>query len=151
MAQTQPPTASHTDVILAMQEPYVRQIVDGSKTYEFRKYHLEPSVKRIWFYVTAPTSSITHICEIEPARTRNTGDAPLEEDGLGNSEFNARHEDWEGYDFAYKILSVHALEEPISLADLNEKYDLKSAPRKIVYLPESPLADVDWQKQLKIR
>jgi len=103
----------HYDVILPMREPYMQQIVTGEKTYEFRKYCLKPSIERIWFYRTAPHSSIEYICEILPARTRNPGDHAIKEDGLGNREFHTRHKDWEGYDFAYKILSVWKIEKPV--------------------------------------
>ncbi|KAL3474990.1 hypothetical protein BJX99DRAFT_259912 [Aspergillus californicus] len=91
MAPRNPPI--HSDVILPMQDPYMDQIINGQKHYEFRKYCLKPSVRRIWFYRTAPNSSITHVCETFPARTRNPGDAVLAEDGLGNAEFNKRDSD----------------------------------------------------------
>ncbi|GAM85034.1 hypothetical protein ANO11243_030370 [Dothideomycetidae sp. 11243] len=89
-------TKLRADAVLAMQEPYMQQIASGEKTYEFRKRRLADSVKRIWFYRTAPYSSIEYVCEIEPARTRNEGDPPLPEDGLGNHEYNTGHQDWEG-------------------------------------------------------
>ena len=136
-----------TDVILAMQDPYMSQIVDGTKNYEFRKYCLKPSVKRIWFYRTAPHSALTHICEILPARTRNPGDPPLEENGLGNAEFNNRHEDWDGYDFAYKIVSVYELRHPISLATMSSEYGFEAAPRGLVYLPQVVAERVAWRQQ----
>ncbi len=136
-----------SDVILPMQDPYMSQIVNGTKNYEFRKYCLKPSVKRIWFYRTAPHSALTHICEILPARTRNPGDAPLEEDGAGNSEFNNRHKDWDGYDFAYKIVSVYELRKPISLAALRSEFGFKSAPRGLVYLPHPVAKRVPWRQQ----
>lgn len=139
-----------TDVILAMQEPYMQQIVDGKKNYEFRKYRLKPSVKRIWFYRTAPYSSIEYICEIEPAATRDPGDPLLDEEGLGNKEFNTRHEDWDGYDFAYKILSVYQLEKPITLKDLKTDHGMGSAPRGMVYTPQSLMKLVDWRTQKKL-
>ncbi|KAJ6004739.1 hypothetical protein N7540_012538 [Penicillium herquei] len=94
---------SISDVILPMRDPYMTQIIEGVKNHEFRKYRLKVSVQRIWFYRTAPHSSITHVCEILPARTRNPDDAPLEEDGLGNLEFNQRHKDWDGYDFPIRL------------------------------------------------
>ena len=143
-------SASSTDVILPMQEPYMTQIVDGRKNYEFRKYRLKPSIKRVWFYRTAPHSSISHICEIAPAQTRNPGDTPLEETGLGNKEFNTRHQDWTSYDFAYKILSVYVIEKPLLLKDLRGKYGMKSAPRGFVYLPKAIFEQISWHKQKKI-
>ncbi|KAJ7807307.1 hypothetical protein B0H14DRAFT_1538781 [Mycena olivaceomarginata] len=84
----------------------MQQIVSKQKTYEFRRYRISPSVKRIWFYLNAPHSSVRYICDIEPARTGkfDNSDAPLPEDGLGNKEFNTFHADWDKYDFAYRIL-----------------------------------------------
>jgi hypothetical protein len=142
--------ASRTDIILPMQDPYMGQIVNGSKNYEFRKYRLKPGIRRIWFYRTAPHSSITHICEIQPARTRNSGDEPLKEDGLGNAEFNARHPDWDGYDYAYRILSVWELRQHIPLGAMRTKYGFKSAPRGLVYLPKSIGDQVIWNRQKRV-
>uniref|UniRef100_A0A8H7TUG2 Uncharacterized protein n=1 Tax=Bionectria ochroleuca TaxID=29856 RepID=A0A8H7TUG2_BIOOC len=138
---------SHSDVILPMQDPYMTQIIDGVKNYEFRKYCLRHTVKRIWFYRTAPHSSITHVCETSQPRTRNPGDDPLIEDGLGNEEFNSRHKDWDGYDFAYKMLTVYELRHPIPLKEMREKYGFKAAPRGLVYLPRSISKVVDWKQQ----
>lgn len=134
-----------------MQAPYMRQIVSSEKIYEFRKYCLKNSVERIWFYRTSPNSSLDYVCEILPARTRNPGDLPLEDVGLGNREFNTRHKDWEGYDYAYKIKSVCKLDSPISLHDLKAMYDIKSAPRGLVYAPSSLTDQVQWRKQSKVR
>jgi hypothetical protein len=109
------------------------------------------TVKRIWFFSTAPQSSIEYVCEILPAKTRNPGDLALEEDGLGNKEFNTRHKGWEGYDFAYKILSVYRIENPITLNDLRNDHGMESAPRGLVYVPSSLLESVEWQRQSKLR
>lgn len=146
-----PRHTSPTDAILAMQEPYMQQIVTGEKTYEFRKYCLKHSIRRIWFYRTAPFSSIEYICEILPARTRNVGDPALDEVRLGNKEFNTRHKDWEGYDFAYKILSVHKLDKPVTLDHLKTIHGIGSAPRGLVYVPQSLKEHVNWQEQRKLR
>ncbi|KAF2813385.1 uncharacterized protein BDZ99DRAFT_349449, partial [Mytilinidion resinicola] len=132
------------DVILAIQEPYMNQIVDGSKTYEFRKYLLKTTIERIWFYRISPHSSIEYVCEIEPARTRMPGDEPLPEDGLGNLEYNTRHKDYDGYDYAYKIKSVYHLETPITLDDLKNEHGITAAPRGLIYAPKS-MTDIDWR------
>ncbi|KAK0649277.1 PUA-like domain-containing protein [Cercophora newfieldiana] len=137
---------STTDVILPMQDPYMDHIVNGTKNYEFRKYRMKPSVKRIWFYRTAPHSAITHISDILPARTRDP-QHPLQEDGLGNAEFNNRHKDWRGYDFAYRILSVYELRKPIPLAEMKSRHGIKIPPRGLVYLPETISKSVVWWKQ----
>src|SRR5271170_5973925 len=103
------------DVVLPMKQPYMGQIVSGLKTYEFRKYRLWQDIKRVWFYVTAPESRISHICDIGIARTRNPRDPPLLGSGLGNKEYNERHPDWDGYDDAYEIKTVYQLAVPLEL------------------------------------
>lgn len=143
-------TKLRADAVLAMQEPYMQQIASGEKTYEFRKRRLADSVKRIWFYRTAPYSSIEYVCEIEPARTRNEGDPPLPEDGLGNHEYNTGHQDWEGYDFAYKILSVYQLRKPWTLKDLREQHGFKAAPQGMMYTPRSLVDGTDLSKERKL-
>ena len=137
------PQPISTDAILPMQDPYMTQITNGTKTHEFRKYRLRPTVQRIWFYRTAPHSSITHVCETQSARTRNPGDPPLEETGLGNAEFNNRHKDWDGYDFAYKMVRVWELCRPVTLREMREVHGFRGAPRGVVYLPRSVYEGVD--------
>ena len=125
----------------------MQQIIQRTKTYEFRRYKLNSSVQRVWFYLNAPHSHIAYICEIDPARTRNHGDERLPEDGLGNSEFNARHKDWEGFDYAYRIRSVRKLREPIGLQCMMKVYGMACAPRGRVYVPENIFAAVRWSDQ----
>jgi hypothetical protein len=129
----------------------MQHIIDGKKSYEFRSYRLQQTVKRIWFYRVAPHSRIEYVCEIEPAVSRKDGDPKLPEDGLGNKEFNEFHKDWDRNDFAYKILSVYQLDEPISLAALKKDYGVGGAPQRMVYTPASLLDSVPWQKQTKLR
>lgn len=100
----------------------MQQIIDGEKTYEFRKYRLPQTVERVWFYSTAPHSQIQYLYQIEPAVTRNEDDTKLPEDGLGSKEFNDFHRDWDLYDFAYKILSLYKLNEPVTLAALTQDH-----------------------------
>ena len=126
---------------------YMQQIVQREKNYEFRRYLIPNSVERIWFYINAPLSHIAYVCEIDPARTRNPGDRPLVEDGLGNKEFNERHKDWDRYDFAYRIRSVRRFVKPINLASLKAIYGVKGAPRGLVYTPNALLCDVKWSAQ----
>lgn len=146
-------SATPTDVILAMLDPYMEEIWTGVKNYEFRKYRLPPTIQRIWFYRHPPHSAITHICEIDPvARTRNgPGDTPLPEDGVGNKEFNENHPDWGGYDYAYKILSTWELKEPLSLEKMMNMYGFTGRPRKWTALPDEIARDIVWNNQNKVR
>lgn len=160
------PSTARTDAVLPITDDYMQQIVRGEKNYEFRKYRMTPTVslsldlihslihsrlfhqvKRIWFYVTAPSSSIAYVCEIDPAVTREQGDPKLPEDGLGNKEYNTFHVDWKGYDFAYRVHSVYKILEPITLAKMKSRYGYKGAPRGLTYLPEEISNDVPWKSQ----
>lgn len=126
------------------------QIVSGLKTYEFRKYRIAESVQRVWFYVTAPESRISHICDISPARTRTKADEPLPLNGLGNKEFNERHPDWDGYDYAYEIKAVYQLALPLGLKVMKEIYGWKGAPRGLVYVTLEMAKEFPLDEQMKI-
>lgn len=126
------------------------EIINGTKNYDFRKYGLPTTVKRIWFYQTAPQSSITHICETLPCIDRKTGDAKLTEDGRGNKEYNDQHKDFEDYDYAYKILSVYEIKEPLTLQRLMDEFGMKSAPRGFTYVRADMAKAVPLQSQTKV-
>ncbi|KAF7366704.1 hypothetical protein MSAN_00928500 [Mycena sanguinolenta] len=131
-----------------MADKYMQNIVRQEKNFEFRRYRISDSVQRIWFYLNAPFSHVAYICEIDPARTRNSGDPPLPEDGIGNAEFNTeRGGEWERYDYAYRIRSVWRIKEPIGLKTMKEKYGVKGAPRALVYVPELMASEVVWDQQ----
>ncbi|QSS60104.1 hypothetical protein I7I51_04901 [Histoplasma capsulatum] len=105
------------DVVLPMQDPYMTQIADGRKNYEFRE-------------------CIIHVCEMMSARTRKPGDRPLDEDSLGSVEFNGKRKDWDGCDFAYEMVTVYELKRPITLKEMKEKHSislvLPSTSREII-------------------
>jgi predicted transcriptional regulator len=147
------PSLPHTtreDVVLAINQPYMGQIVSGLKTFEFRKYRMSQDIKRVWFYVTKPESRISHICDIGVAKTRNPGDAPLPLTGLGNKEYNERYPDWDGYDYAYEITTVYELAVPLELKVMQEKYGWKGAPRGMVYVSDEMKKDYPLGEQVKV-
>jgi predicted transcriptional regulator len=133
-----------------MNQPYMGQIVSGLKTFEFRKYRIAENVQRVWFYVTAPESRISHVCDIDAARTRTEGDEPLPLNGLGNKEFNERHPDWNGYDYAYEIKAVYQLTLPLGLKVMKEKYGWKGAPRGLVYVTPEMAEAFPLEEQIKV-
>jgi predicted transcriptional regulator len=137
-----------TDVVLAMNQPYMDQIVSGDRTYEFRKYKLSPQIKRVWFYTTSPECRISYICGINPAKALTSKDDSLPLNGVGNKEFNERRK---GYGFAYEVTSVYKLREPLTLTMLKEKYGWKAAPRGMVYVTPDMMKDITLEDQIKIR
>ncbi|WWC71172.1 uncharacterized protein I206_105125 [Kwoniella pini CBS 10737] len=139
-----------TDIILSMAhtstEDYMQQIVNKSKTHEFRKKLYPSSVVRIWFYETFPISAITYICEINPAHIRDKNGL-LDTIGIGNKEFNEPHKDWLGYEYAYKVISCYKSNRPITLNEMKSKYGINGAPRGMVYVKQKMMEDVKWDEQ----
>lgn len=70
---------------------------------------------------------------------------------MGNAESNRRDNDWEGYGFAYKMVSLYELAQAISLQEMKDKHGFKSAPRGMVYLPRSIAEAIDWKEQKRVR
>ncbi|KAM7190418.1 hypothetical protein V8F33_009534 [Rhypophila sp. PSN 637] len=143
-----------TDVILPMSEPYTSMVLSGHKTNDFRKYRLKPTIKRIWFYRTAPYSALTHIAEIAPAHVWST-DGPLpDEDGVGKKKYNDQRQvkHWRSRfgECAYRILAVWELRECIPLVKMKGRYRIKGPPRGLVYLPSQLGKEVVWHRQRKI-
>lgn len=134
-------------------------IVSRSKTHEFRKVLYPTTVRHIWFYETSPISSIRYICQIGPPVIRpspphstiSPTTAYLPEDGsIGNAEYNAYAADFEGYNYAYPILSCIRLSTSIGLARMKEEFGIKIAPRRMIYVPEKMKADVSLEEEEKI-
>lgn len=55
------------------------------------------------------------------------------------------------YACVLEIMSVYKLGQPIALAELIETYGMKSAPRGLVYTPQSILERVKWKDAEKLR
>lgn len=96
------------------QEPTYK-IVQGIKNYEFRNYIPKKSFKFLYVYVTAPQSQLKYIIEI--------GDIvkypeQLKLDGDGNSDFNQGKKS----KYAYPIIKVYELTNPILLEELKNKF-----------------------------
>lgn len=139
-------------MVLAITDSYMQQIIDGTKTFEFRKYNMA-GVQRIWFYHTAPHSAVTHVCEVDSAVKRSPGQDLIPEDGLGNLEYNQSHPDWNGYDFAYRIKSICAIDAPTGIrwAEMKNKHGMNMPPRGRMSLPHSIQQQFPWDHQTKIR
>jgi predicted transcriptional regulator len=143
-----------TDIILPMSRKggdYMAMIVDRTKTHEFRRVKYPATVQRIWFYETAPVSAITYVCEMalgsaRPPSTDASEAWKLPEGGVGNAEFNAYAPDFEGYDYAYAMLSCRRLRKPVTLAAMRA-YGL-GAPRGMVYTPATLMEAVPWEEQV---
>lgn len=108
-------------------------------------------MQRIWFCGILPHSSISFGCEIARARTRGQDNEPLPGNGLGDSEYNACDKGYEGYEFAYRILSVRRIEQPLTLDVLKSTQGMKAPPRGMIYTPLLIVGSVDLEDEDKLR
>jgi hypothetical protein len=123
-----------SDIIISIRQPYLDQIVEQKKTHEFRTYLLPESIKRFWIYEPSPVSAIKYIAEISKGKPPGTfihsGSVQSESVHEGTISSNR---------FGYEILSLEALDEPITLSGLKSKDWLRGAPQKYCYV-KAPMA-----------
>ena len=101
------------------------KIVQGIKKYEFRNYIPRAKFKYLYVYVTAPKSELRYIIEIgKIVKYPNI----LIGDSDGVLEFNRGMKS----KYAYPVIKVYELVNPISLDELRKKYDF-SAPQAFAY------------------
>ncbi|KAA8895429.1 hypothetical protein FN846DRAFT_785098 [Sphaerosporella brunnea] len=77
---------SKTDILMSIRPLHMGNIASRRKTHEFRIYLLPPSVKRIWFYTSAPVQKLLYVAEISEGK--KPGEIAASDAGLGNKEFN---------------------------------------------------------------
>jgi hypothetical protein len=130
-----PPAAktqtSHSDIFMSIKPEHISNIASRLKNHEYRKYRLPSSVRHIWFYTSAPISSLQYIARISNAKT--PGQVP-EDGGIGNEDFNAGKKE---SNFGYEILALWKLEPPISLQQAKVMGYLKGPPQKYCWVPRA--------------
>ncbi|KAH0536171.1 hypothetical protein FGG08_006935 [Glutinoglossum americanum] len=132
---------SHSDIFMSIKPEYISSIASRHKNHEYRNYRLPSSVRRIWFYTSAPISSLHYIARVSSAKT--PGQVP-EDGGLGNEDFNAGTM---GYSFGYEILALWKLEQPVSLQQAKARGYLKGPPQKYCWVPQTVIGAFPLEKQ----
>lgn len=121
--------------ILSIKPEYVTQILDGRKTYEFRRRIFKrPDVDTIVIYCTSPQSvvvaeaSIDKVLESTP---RHVWEQTHEHGGISRDKFMAY---FRGADIAYaiKFKTVTPLSAPQQLSEYAPT--VKAAPQSFVYV-----------------
>jgi hypothetical protein len=125
------------DIFMSIKPEHMRNIVSRTKNHEFRKYRLPASVRRIWFYTSAPISALEYVATISSPRT--PGQVP-NDGGLGNTDFNAGKK---ASQFGYEIKALRKLRVPVSLATAKNRGYLKAAPQKYCWVGRKFLEDVE--------
>ncbi|KAL0960899.1 hypothetical protein HGRIS_005908 [Hohenbuehelia grisea] len=131
-----------SDILISIKTPHITNIVARVKDHEFRKYLISPSVQRMWFYVSAPDQTLRYVAVV--SHGKSVGEIE-NENGLGNAAFNAGLKK-DVAKFAYEILELYQLHDPLPIASLTQTYGI-SPPQRYTYVPEALFNDVDWKSQ----
>ncbi|PIG89843.1 hypothetical protein AARAC_005885 [Aspergillus arachidicola] len=143
MAKEKPltPRTGRNDIFMSIKPEHMHNIATGAKNHEYRRYLLPSSVRRIWFYTSAPLSRIEHVAHISHGKV--PGEVP-EDGGIGNEDFNAGKKVSK---YGYEILDLWKLREAISLKSAISRGFLKGAPQKYCWVPVALLESCPLHSQ----
>jgi hypothetical protein len=99
----------------------------------------------MWFYTSAPAQSLKYVAEI--SRGKRPGEVDVEDQGLGNVEFNAGRKESK---FGYEILHLYELREPLSLDKLRRRGFARAAPQKYQWVSNEMLNAIEIDEQKKL-
>lgn len=133
--------AGRTDIFMSIKPEHINNIATCAKNHEYRRYILPSSVRRIWFYTTAPFSRVEYVARI--SRCKIPGEVP-EDGGIGNEDFNAGRKLSE---YGYEILDLWKLKQPINLKLAISKGYMKGPPQKYCWVPLSLLESCPLDRQ----
>ncbi|KAF7183233.1 hypothetical protein CNMCM7691_003146 [Aspergillus felis] len=140
-SKTRPTRTSKEDILMSIKPEHMGNIAAGRKNHEYRGYLLPSTVRRLWLYTTAPLSRIEYVARISRGKTRGQ---VAEDGGIGNEDFNAGRKVSK---YAYEILELWKLREPISLASAISSGFLKGPPQKYCWAPVALLANYSLPRQ----
>ncbi|TRX94348.1 hypothetical protein FHL15_004815 [Xylaria flabelliformis] len=130
------PQTPHSDIMVSLHPEHIAKIVDRSKNHEFRAWKIPQPVSRIWIYITRPECELKYMCRFSEAKVPGE----IEDDeGVGNIEFNQGKKSAK---FAYEILQVYELNNPVSLDEMKRKGWVKGAPQKYTYIPPAVVGEL---------
>lgn len=133
--RTLDPQTARSDIILSFHPEHVEEIVAGTKNHEFSNYKIPMTVGRIWIYVTKPVCELRYMATISDAKQPGSID---DKTGIGNAEFNRGA----GTSFAYELLQVYQLNNPVPLELMRENGWMEAPPQKYVYVPPAVVGEL---------
>lgn len=119
------PRTKFSDAFVSIRPQDVTKIVDLTKDHEFRHQMIPETVSRIWIYETYPTRTLKYMAAISAAK--RPGEI-VNESGVGNAEFNAKGPDCG--EFAWEILELYELADPLPWATIASNEWLSAPPKK---------------------
>ncbi|KAI0112433.1 hypothetical protein GGR51DRAFT_39782 [Nemania sp. FL0031] len=130
------PQTPHSDIMVSLHPEHIARIVDRTKNHEFRAWKIPQQVSRIWVYITRPESHLRYMCLFGEPKT--PGEIQ-DEKGIGNIEFNQGKK---AAKFAYEVLQVYELNNPVSLDEMKKKGWVAGAPQKYTYIPPAVVGEL---------
>ena len=113
-------------IFISIKPKFIKKIEKGEKNYEFRKYIPKEEFDKLYVYETVPTCSLKYILTIDKIIEYPN---KIDEKGYGNDDFN---NGLKKSKFAYHILRVEKLDNPISLNCLKKNFGY-TAPQSYAY------------------
>ncbi|KAI1741396.1 hypothetical protein F4680DRAFT_415262 [Xylaria scruposa] len=130
------PQTPHSDIMVSLHPEHIAKIIDRTKNHEFRVWKIPQQVSRIWIYITRPECELKYMCRFGEAKVPGE----IEDDkGVGNIEFNQGKMSAK---FAYEILQVYELNNPVSLDEMKKKGWVKGPPQKYTYIPPAVVGEL---------
>ncbi|KAI0594122.1 hypothetical protein F4775DRAFT_586303 [Biscogniauxia sp. FL1348] len=130
------PQTPRSDIMVSLHPEHVSKIVDRTKDHEFRSWKIPPEVSRIWIYITKPVYELRYMCIFGPPKV--PGEIQ-DEAGIGNADFNKGKQVMK---YAYEILQVYQLNNPVSLEEMKSKGWVSSAPQKYAFIPPAVVGEL---------
>jgi predicted transcriptional regulator len=113
-------------IFLSIKPEFTKRIELGEKNYEFRKYIPKEKFDILYVYETVPTCSLKYVLAIDKIIEYPN---KIPEKGYGNEDFNSGLKKSK---FAYHILKVEKLDNPIPLKELKTRFGF-AAPQSYAY------------------
>ncbi|KAI1337001.1 hypothetical protein F5Y15DRAFT_166527 [Xylariaceae sp. FL0016] len=131
------PQGPRSDIMVSLHPEHVTKILDGTKNHEFRAWKIPTEVSRVWIYITKPDCELRYMCQFGPPRV--PGEIPVDDDGAGNQDFNQRKL---AMKFAYEILQVYELNNPVALSQMKSRGWVAGPPQKYCLVPPAVVGEL---------
>lgn len=113
-------------IFLSIKPKFLRLIETGEKNYEYRKYIPQKKFNYIYVYESSPTCMLKYVIYIDKIIEYPN---KVIERGYGNADFNNGMKESK---FAYHILHIDKLINPIPLNELKKTYNFLP-PQSFIY------------------
>ncbi len=119
-------------IIVSINPEHVKNIINGTKKFEYRTKAAKSDVKKIIIYETTPIKKVVaeaEIIEVLMMKPDDLWDETKEQSGITKSFFDSYFEN-RNVAYAYRLGKVKVYEEPKSL----EEFGLRYAPQSFAYI-----------------